>query len=353
MNTAMAATAFAPSTTRNAPPTPKRRVSAPWSVAIGQTVSARTMKNRGYACGPERFRKMDWAALKAVYIAQPSTMAKPATWSVRRSSVRRTRRIRASSGETASRRTWVGLRDSTRVESSGDQPRGEEELPEDDRNHEQLTQLEPARRIAHAQRQACHEQRDGDHAPDGDETWHQLGPVEQVVQDGRRDDVGERAQPHSPALLPQRGRDHVGVCVARVQAEQRKQCDGAHQQHRRLDHLEGDIAEGEAFSEPPENRKQQHRVANDRGVVDVRDQRPGDNLRHIWILVRKYARGIRNGSRDDAPNQGGQVAQPEQPSDRHRGLSWRHLRARSAERWRSSAAPRSARRLADAYRKGG
>src|SRR2546430_389338 len=46
---------------------------------------------------------MDWAALKAVYMAQPMTIANPATCSVRRSSVRRTCRILASSGETASR----------------------------------------------------------------------------------------------------------------------------------------------------------------------------------------------------------------------------------------------------------
>src|SRR5256885_17236965 len=46
---------------------------------------------------------MDGAALKAVYMAQPMTIANPATCSVRRSSVRRTCRILASSGETASR----------------------------------------------------------------------------------------------------------------------------------------------------------------------------------------------------------------------------------------------------------
>ena len=48
------------------------------------------MKKSGYACGPALVRKIDWAALNAVYIAQPMTIAKPATWRVRLSSVRRT-----------------------------------------------------------------------------------------------------------------------------------------------------------------------------------------------------------------------------------------------------------------------
>src|SRR5207245_10661094 len=52
---------------------------------------------------------MDWAALKAVYMAQPMTIANPATCSVRRSSVRRTCRILASSGETASRSKGLDL----------------------------------------------------------------------------------------------------------------------------------------------------------------------------------------------------------------------------------------------------
>ena len=48
------------------------------------------MKNTGYAWGPVLLRKMDCAPLNAVYIAQPMTIAKPATCRVRRSSVRRT-----------------------------------------------------------------------------------------------------------------------------------------------------------------------------------------------------------------------------------------------------------------------
>src|SRR6266852_1752076 len=43
-------------------------------------------------------RKMACVALNAVYMAQPSTMAKPAIWSVRSSSLRRTCRNLARSG---------------------------------------------------------------------------------------------------------------------------------------------------------------------------------------------------------------------------------------------------------------
>jgi hypothetical protein len=69
-------------------------------VTIGHTATARMMKNRGYACGPALCRKIAWVALKAVYIAHPTTIAKPATWSVRGSSVRLTWRNFARRGET-------------------------------------------------------------------------------------------------------------------------------------------------------------------------------------------------------------------------------------------------------------
>src|ERR1051325_11101949 len=54
---------------------------------------------------------MDWAALKAVYIAQPTTIAKPASCRVRRSSVRRTCRTLASRGGTASCSKGLNLLD--------------------------------------------------------------------------------------------------------------------------------------------------------------------------------------------------------------------------------------------------
>src|SRR5881397_3970552 len=63
---------------------------------------------------------MDWAALKAVYMAQPMTIANPATCSVRRSSVRRTCRILASSGETASRSKGLDLLDARNPLQGGD-----------------------------------------------------------------------------------------------------------------------------------------------------------------------------------------------------------------------------------------
>src|ERR1700682_3321873 len=84
---------------RKARPTPNLRVTIPCRATIGHTAIASTMKNSGYACGPALLRKIDCAALKAVYIAQPSTIAKPATCRVRFSSVRRTCRNFASSGD--------------------------------------------------------------------------------------------------------------------------------------------------------------------------------------------------------------------------------------------------------------
>src|ERR1051326_1389710 len=99
MKTTIASTALVPRLMRKARPTPKRRVSSPCRAAIGHTAGARTMKNSGYACGPALLRNTDWAALNAVYIAQPMTIAKPATCKVRRSSVRRTWRILARRGD--------------------------------------------------------------------------------------------------------------------------------------------------------------------------------------------------------------------------------------------------------------
>src|SRR4051812_6128097 len=63
---------------------------------------------------------MDWAALNAVYMAQPITIAKPATCSVRRSSVRRTCRSLASSGETVSRCRGLDLLDARNPLQGGD-----------------------------------------------------------------------------------------------------------------------------------------------------------------------------------------------------------------------------------------
>src|SRR3989442_15109186 len=63
---------------------------------------------------------MGWAALKAVYMAQPMTIANPATCSVRRRSVRRTCRILASSGETASRSKGLDLLDAPNPLQGGD-----------------------------------------------------------------------------------------------------------------------------------------------------------------------------------------------------------------------------------------
>src|SRR6266853_4262418 len=51
-------------------------------------------------------RKMACVALNAVYIAQPSTMAKPAIWSVRSSSLRRTCRNLARSGAAVTLRDY-------------------------------------------------------------------------------------------------------------------------------------------------------------------------------------------------------------------------------------------------------
>src|SRR5260370_4761765 len=52
-------------------------------------------------------RKMACVALNAVYIAQPSTMAKPASWRVRSSSLRRTCRNLARSGAAVTLRDYV------------------------------------------------------------------------------------------------------------------------------------------------------------------------------------------------------------------------------------------------------
>src|SRR6266436_9867607 len=51
-------------------------------------------------------RKMACVALKAVYMAPPSTMAKPATWRVRSSSLRRTCRNLARSGAAVTLRDY-------------------------------------------------------------------------------------------------------------------------------------------------------------------------------------------------------------------------------------------------------
>src|SRR5207245_10998492 len=111
VKTATADTELATSTIRKAEPTPNLLVSTPCRAAIGHAVSASTMKNSGYACGPALFKKIDWAALNAVYMAQPTTIAKPATCSVRRSSVRRTWRTLARRGATGSCRANLGLLD--------------------------------------------------------------------------------------------------------------------------------------------------------------------------------------------------------------------------------------------------
>src|SRR2546423_3253108 len=116
----MATTALAASVMRNAPPTPNRAISAPCRATIGHTDSAKTMKNKGYAWGPALFRKIDWAALKAVYRAQPRTMAKPASWRVRTSSVRWWWRNFARNGKTSGPRFTLRLLDAGDLLQRGD-----------------------------------------------------------------------------------------------------------------------------------------------------------------------------------------------------------------------------------------
>src|ERR1043165_6518560 len=78
---------------------------------------------------------MDWAALKAVYIAQPTTIAKPASCRVRWRSVRRTCRTLASRGGTASCSKVLNLLDARNPLQRGDALRnrrmGVEELAEE------------------------------------------------------------------------------------------------------------------------------------------------------------------------------------------------------------------------------
>src|SRR6266566_4977766 len=102
-------TALTTRLSRSARPTPSRRVSAPCRATIGHTASASTIKKSGYACGPALTRKMAWVALKAVYIAHPRRIAKPATCSVRSSSLRRTWRNRARSGTAVTLRDYGSL----------------------------------------------------------------------------------------------------------------------------------------------------------------------------------------------------------------------------------------------------
>src|SRR5712692_6867913 len=116
----MATATLASSVMRKVLATPNLRVSAPCSATIGHTPSARTMKKSGYACGPALFRKIDCAALNAVYMAQPTTIAKPATCRVRPSSVRRTWRSFARRGDMASDRAWLGLLDACDLLQSRD-----------------------------------------------------------------------------------------------------------------------------------------------------------------------------------------------------------------------------------------
>jgi hypothetical protein len=59
-------------------------------------------------------RKMACVALKAVYMAQPSTIAKPAIWSVRSSSLRRTWRNLARSGAAVTVVVCLGMSSSRR-----------------------------------------------------------------------------------------------------------------------------------------------------------------------------------------------------------------------------------------------